>query len=83
MSEPGPPVPFFLIVAGYDTGLFCIEGPMTDDTPWNFAAGHAPETRRRVQCGPSSADRAALAEKFQPAHKMGGVLPDSIVRPRG
>jgi hypothetical protein len=25
---------FFLIVADYDQGFFCVEGPMTDDRPW-------------------------------------------------
>ena len=56
---------FFLIVADHDTGLFCIEGPMTDDAPWNLAAGRARENGRQVQCGPSGPDRAALAEDFQ------------------
>jgi hypothetical protein len=30
--------PFFLIVADHDQGFFCVEGPMTDDRPWNTAA---------------------------------------------
>jgi hypothetical protein len=86
MTEPQPtdaPVPFFLIVADYDAGLFCIEGPMTDAAPWNRAAGRARENGRQVQCGPSGPDREALAEEFQRTHKMGGVPPGSIVRPRG
>ena len=93
MTEPNPidpngqptdaPAPFYLIVADHDTGLFCIEGPMTDDAPWNRAAGRAREIGRSVSCGPSGPDRAALAEDFQRTSKMGGVPPGSIVRPRG
>ena len=41
MPNPNPTQPFFLIVADLDTGLFCVEGPMTDDGPWNLAAGRA------------------------------------------
>jgi hypothetical protein len=26
---------FFLIVADIDTGMFCVEGPMSDDAPWH------------------------------------------------
>jgi hypothetical protein len=36
MTEPKPTEPFFLIVADHETGQFCIEGPMTDDAPWNL-----------------------------------------------
>jgi hypothetical protein len=83
MTEPKPTDPFFLIVADHDAALFCIEGPMTDDAPWNLAAGRAREKARRVQCGPSGPDRETLAEEFQRTYKMGGVPPGSIVRPRG
>jgi hypothetical protein len=83
MSDPNPTEPFFLIVADFDAGLFSVEGPMTDDGPWNLAAGCAREKPRRVMCGPSGTDRATLADEFQRAHNMGGVPPGSIVRPRG
>ena len=56
---------------------------MTDDGPWNLAAGRAREKQRNVQCGPSGADRDALASEFQQAHKFPGAPPGSIVRPRG
>jgi hypothetical protein len=29
------------IVADLDTGLFCVEGPMTDDQPWQRAVQRA------------------------------------------
>jgi hypothetical protein len=83
MTEPTPPEPFFLIVADHDTGLFCIEGPMTDDALWNLAAGRAREKGRSVQCGPRGLDRDALSAEYQQGHKLAGVPPGSIVRPRG
>jgi hypothetical protein len=56
---------------------------MTDDAPWNLAAGRAREKHRNVQCGAAGPDRDALASEFQQAHKMGVAPPGSIVRPRG
>jgi hypothetical protein len=56
---------------------------MTDDGPWNLAAGRAREKQRRVVCGPAGTDRDSLADEFQQAHNMGGAPPGSIVRPRG
>jgi hypothetical protein len=77
------PAPFFLIVADYDQGFFCVEGPMTDDRPWNNAARHARDQfGRRVVCGSAGPDRNALAIEFQHAKKLAGVPPGSIVRPR-
>ena len=60
------PTPFFLIVADRDQGFFSVEGPMTDDRPWQNAARHAREQfRRRVVCGPAGPDRNARAIEFQ------------------
>jgi hypothetical protein len=44
------PAPFFLIVADHDQGFFSVEGPMTDDRPWNNAARHdaRDQLRRRI-----------------------------------
>jgi hypothetical protein len=56
---------------------------MTDDGPWNLAAGRARERNRHVRCGPTGTDREALAGEFQQTHKLAGVPPGSIVRPRG
>jgi hypothetical protein len=85
VGEPPAPDPlegFFLIVADYDQGFFSVEGPMTDEKPWNNAARHARDNGRKVTCGPSSPNRAALAAEFQRAEKLSGVPPGSIVRPR-
>jgi hypothetical protein len=75
--------PFFLIVTDLDTGFFCIEGPMTDDAPWNLAAGRARESGRSVQCGPSGPNRDELSVEYRQSRKLAGVPPGSIVRPRG
>jgi hypothetical protein len=74
---------FFLIVADHDQGFFSVEGPMTDDQPWQNAARHArDQLDRRVVCGPAGPDRNALAAEFQRGEKLGGVPPGSIVKPR-
>jgi hypothetical protein len=49
--EADPTPPFFLIVADYDRGFFSVEGPMTDDRPWNDAVRHARNHQRRIVCG--------------------------------
>jgi hypothetical protein len=77
------PAFFFLIVADYDQGFFCVEGPMTDDRSWNNAARHARDQfGRRVVCGPAGPDRNTLSIEFQRAEKFAGVPPGSILRPR-
>jgi hypothetical protein len=81
MSEQS--APFFLIVADHDRRFFCVEGPMTDDRPWQTAARHLRDQLGwRIVCGPAGADRNALAAEFQRAEKLAGVPPGSIVRPR-
>ena len=83
-DHPDPRDVFFLIVADLDTGMFCVEGPMSDDAPWHLAVDRARQLHdRHVQCGPTGRDRNALAREFQQTHKMAGVPPGSIVRPRG
>jgi hypothetical protein len=81
MSEQ--PAPFFLIVADYDQGFFSVEGPMTDDRPWmKAAASVSANQQRRIACGPSGADRDALATGFRRMCRLAGVPPGSILRPR-
>ena len=56
--------PFYLTVADHDRGFFSVEGPMTDDRPWTAAARYARNSQRRVVCGPTGQDPAALAVDF-------------------
>lgn len=84
MSDARPPYPFFLIVIDHDRGFFSIEGPMTDDTPWQAAARRAQDLHQHdVACGPAGPDRDALAAAFRQDHQLAGVPPGSIVRPIG
>jgi hypothetical protein len=80
--SPNPPEPFFLIVADHVTKRFCVEGPMTDDGPWNRAAGRARESDRDVRCGPKGSDRRSLSVEFQKTSGFGGCPPGSFLRPR-
>ena len=81
-ADTDPSAAFFLIVADDDRELFCVEGPMTNDQPWNNAARHARDNfHRRVVCGPSGPDRDKLAADFQRTEKLGGVPPGSILKP--
>ena len=74
--------PFYLIVADLETRRFCVEGPMTDDGPWNRAAGRTRENGGDVRCGPKSSDRRSLSMEYQRSSGFGGCPPGSILRPR-
>jgi hypothetical protein len=82
MADPDHPSDaFFLIVADLHSGLFCVEGPMTDARPWHLAAGRARQQHaRHIRCGPIGPNREALAREFQRTHRFGGVPPGSIMR---
>ena len=82
MPDDEAPAPFFLIVIDHDRGVFAVEGPMTDDRPWQAAARNARNSERRIVCGPKGPDRDRLAAEFQRAYRLGGAPPGSIVRPR-
>ncbi len=82
MPEVDPILPFYLIVTDEDRGVFAVEGPMTDDRPWQSATRQARNRdQRRLTCGPTGADRDALAAEYRSAHRLSGVPPGSIVRP--
>jgi hypothetical protein len=49
-DNPPPSQPFFLIVADYDRGFFTVEGPMTDDGPWNDLARYVPRSSPVPRC---------------------------------
>jgi hypothetical protein len=74
--------PFWLIVIDHDRGVFAVEGPMTDGRPWREAAAHARRHQRQIDCGPTGPDRDQLAAEYRREHKLAGVPPGSIVRPR-
>jgi hypothetical protein len=82
MPEPEPDQPFYLIVTDHDRGVFAVEDPMTDDRPGKEAATYARNQHHRIECGPSGPDREALAAEYRRAHRVAGVPPGSVVRPR-
>ena len=82
MPEADPTPPFYLIVTDHDRGFFSVEGPMTDDRPWNAAAREARNHQHRITCGPTGPDRDELAAEYRREHRLAGVPPGSIVRPR-
>ena len=82
MPRDDPGQPFYLIVTDHDCGVFAVEGPMTDDHPWQSAAREARSHQRQIVCGLSGTDRDELATEYQRTHKLAGVPPGSIVRPR-
>jgi len=44
------PRKFVLVVVDRDTGEFTVEGPMSDDRPWNTAVVNAQEVGRNIRC---------------------------------
>ena len=52
MPEADPTAAFYLIITDHDRGVFSVEGPMTDDRPWETPARHARDHERRIACGP-------------------------------
>jgi hypothetical protein len=41
---------FVLVVVDRDTGEFTVEGPMSDDRPWNSAVVNAQKIGRNIRC---------------------------------
>jgi hypothetical protein len=70
-----------LLVADYDRSVFAVEGPMSDDRPWQSAAREARSRQRKVACGPTGPDRDELAAEFCREYRLAGFPPGSTVRP--
>ncbi len=71
---------FVLIVVDRDTGEFTVEGPMTDDRPWNKAVVDAQKVGRNIRCfgmGDMTPDDAAV--EWRAAHSGRRVAAGSIV----
>src|SRR6266542_5353516 len=70
--------PFFLVVADSDNGVFTVEGPMIDDTPWNRAVVRAQKAGRNVKCSNGGRDRNEAVKAFRQAYGLRFVEPGSI-----
>lgn len=42
--------PFYLVITDRDRKLFCVVGPMSDDTDWNRKVDSAQKLGREVNC---------------------------------
>jgi hypothetical protein len=73
--------PFFMIVTDKDNGTFSVEGPMTDDRPWNRAVVVAQKSGRRVRCFAASGSSAEdAARDWLQRYSGKQVLPGEIVQ---
>ena len=73
---------FVLVVVDRDSGDFTVEGPMTDDRPWNGAVVHAQKLGRNIRClgmGDMTADAAAA--EWHATHGGRRLAAGSIVTP--
>jgi hypothetical protein len=71
---------FYLIVNDKDNGSFSVEGPMTDDRPWNHAVVVAQKLGRRVRCSAASGFSAEdTARNWLQRNSGKQVLPGEIV----
>jgi hypothetical protein len=77
-SEPS----FYLIIIDRDKGTFSVEGPMTDDRPWNHAVVGAQRAGRQVRCSPADGSSAEdVARNWLQRFSGQQVLPGEIVHP--
>ena len=72
---------FYLIVTDKDEETFSVEGPMTDDRPWNHAVVVAQKSGRRVRCTPANGSSAEDAARDWLQQYSGKQVPSGeIVR---
>lgn len=62
--------PFVLIVADHDKKEFCIEGPMTNDDPWNEQVVKAQRSGREVNCSTPVMMLAQMRKRRLPAMRV-------------
>jgi hypothetical protein len=73
---------FALIVVDRDSSEFTVEGPMSDDRPWNRAVVDAQKAGRDVRCfSMGDITPGAAAAEWQAAHGGQRVAPGSIIGP--
>ena len=73
---------FVLVVVDRDTGEFTVEGPMTDDRPWNKTVVDAQKVDRNIRCfGMGNMTPDAAAAEWQAAHGGRRIAAESIVTP--
>ena len=74
---------FVLIVVDRDTGEFTVEGPVTDDRPWNKAVVDAQKDGRNIRCfGMGDVPPDAAAAEWREMHGGRRIAAGSIVTPQ-
>ena len=74
--------PFYLIVTDKDNGTFSVEGPMTDDRPWNHAIFVAQQSGRQIRCTTGTGYSAEdTARNWLQRYSGKQVLPGAIIHP--
>ena len=71
---------FVLVVVDRDTGEFTVEGPMSDDRPWNTAVVNSQKIGRNIRCfglGDLAPDIAAA--EWRSSHGGRRVASGSII----
>ena len=72
--------PFLLVVMDHDRREFAVEGPMTDDRPWNRAVVQAQRLGRNLRCfGMGDINPDAAAAEWQAIHGGRRIAAGSIV----
>ena len=72
---------FWLVIKDDDRRQFSVEGPMTNDNPWNKAVCKAQEQGRNVRCSSSPIETTAEYIKRYWTSQGYQEAPDSIVFP--
>jgi hypothetical protein len=73
---------FVLVVVDRDAGEFTVEGPMSDDRPWNKAVVDAQKAGRNVRCfGMGDMPPEAAATEWRTANGGQRIAAGSIVAP--
>jgi hypothetical protein len=71
---------FVLVVVDRDIGEFTVEGPMSDDRPWNTAVVNAQKVGRNIRCfGMGDLAPNVAAAEWQSSHGGHRIAPGSIV----
>jgi hypothetical protein len=72
---------FFLIVSDRDRRIFTVEGPMSDDRPWNKAVARAQDAGREVKRCNGGSNRDEAIRAYSGAYGLKFVERGSIVQP--
>jgi hypothetical protein len=73
---------FFLVIVDHDNRIFTVEGPMSNDDPWNAAVIAKQESGRDVRCFLGKGGPAQIIESYTRSQGYTNVERGSILDPR-